>query len=156
MNEKLWDAENGAYLGFDLVVGQPIRVYATAGFLPLYAGVPAQERAARMVEGMQQGGYSLRGGGIVPVPSYDPHGYGFSPSRYWRGPVWINIDWLLMRGLRRYGFDKEAEILGDAIVELVRRAGFYEYFDPFGGEGHGSDLFSWTAALFLDAVSEGR
>ena len=156
MNEKLWDAENGAYLGFDLVVGQPIRVYAAAGFLPLYAGVPAQERAARMVEGMQQGGYSLRGGGIVPVPSYDPHGYGFSPSRYWRGPVWINIDWLLMRGLRRYGFDKEAEILGDAIVELVRRAGFYEYFDPFGGEGHGSDLFSWTAALFLDAVSEGR
>jgi hypothetical protein len=156
MNDKLWDAERDTYLGFDLVVSQPIRVYAAAGFLPLFAGVPGKERAACMVEGLQQGGYSLSGGRTIPVPSYDPYGYGFSPSRYWRGPVWINIEWLLMRGLHRYGFDREAEILGNAIVELVRRAGFHEYFDPFSGDGHGSDLFSWTAALFLDVVTEGQ
>ena len=61
-----------------------------------------------------------------------------------------------MRGLRRYGFGKEAEILSNAIIGLVRRAGFHEYFNPFTIEGHGSDLFSWTAALFLDVVSEGQ
>ncbi|HET7271075.1 MAG TPA: trehalase family glycosidase, partial [Rubrobacter sp.] len=154
MNGKLWDAQHGTYLGFDLVVSQPIRVYAAAGFIPLYAGVPNEERAYRMVESLEQGGYSLEGRRIVPVPSYDPYGYGFSPSRYWRGPVWINMNWLLMRGLYRYGFEKEAERLGNTIIELVRRAGFYEYFDPFSGDGHGSDLFSWTAALFLDVVSE--
>ena len=30
----------------------------------------------------------------------------------------------------------------------------YEYYDPTTGFGHGSDLFSWTAALFLDVVLE--
>ena len=29
-----------------------------------------------------------------------------------------------------------------------------KYYDPTTGFGHGSDLFSWTAALFLDVVLE--
>ena len=156
MNEKLWDAEHGTYLSFDLVVSQPIGVYAAAGFLPLYAGVPDKERAGHMVEGLQEGGYSLKGGGLIPVPSYDRYGYGFSPSRYWRGPVWINVDWLLMHGLERYGFEEQAARLRETMVELVRNAGFYEYFDPMSGEGHGSDFFSWTAALLLDVLLEDR
>jgi glycogen debranching enzyme len=156
MNDKLWDAEQGIYLDFDLATSQPIRVYAAAGFLPLYAGVPDKERAGRMVGGLQQGGYSLCNGGAIPVPSYDRYGYGFSPSQYWRGPVWINVDWLLMRGLERYGFDEQAARLREIMVELVRNAGFYEYFDPISGEGHGSDFFSWTAGLLLDVLLEDR
>ena len=156
MNDKLWDARHGTYLGFDLVTSQPIRVYAAAGFLPLYAGIPDKKRAGRMVGGLQKGGYSLTGQGIVPVPSYDCYGYGFSRSQYWRGPVWINVDWLLMRGLERYGFEEQAFRLRETLVGLISNAGFYEYFDPISGEGHGSDLFSWTAALLLDALLEGQ
>jgi hypothetical protein len=39
---------------------------------------------------------------------------------------------------------------------LCKEQGFYEYYDPTTGFGHGSDLFSWTAALFLDVVLENR
>jgi hypothetical protein len=39
---------------------------------------------------------------------------------------------------------------------LCRDQGFYEYYDPTTGLGHGSDLFSWTAALLLDVVLEDR
>jgi hypothetical protein len=39
---------------------------------------------------------------------------------------------------------------------LCRDQGFYEYYDPTTGFGHGSDLFSWTAALCLDVVLEDR
>jgi neutral trehalase len=154
VNEKLWDEEQASYLDFDLVSGQPIRVYAAAGFLPLYAGVPDERRARRMIDGLRGSGFWFED--VIPVPSYDRYGFGFSPSRYWRGPVWINLDWLLMRGLERYGFEKEAERLRSTIIELVRRTGFFEYFDPLTGEGHGSDFFSWTAALFLEVVSDGR
>ena len=100
--------------------------------------------------------FGLGGGGAAAVPSYDPLGFGFSPSRYWRGPVWINIDWLLLRGLARYGFEEHSRHLRETIVELVEDTGFYEYFHPATGAGHGSDLFSWTAALLLDVVLEGR
>ena len=154
MNEKLWDEEQASYLDLDLVSGQPIRVYAAACFLPLYAGIPDERRAQRMLDGLRDSGFWFED--VIPVPSYDRYGYGFSPSRYWRGPVWININWLLMHGLERYGFEKEAERLRRTIVELVGREGFFEYFDPLTGEGHGSDFFSWTAALLLDVMANDR
>lgn len=156
MNEKLWDEEHGSYLDFDLVAGQTIQVYAAAGFLPLFAGIPDGNRARRMVGRLKTTGFGLGGGGVAAVPSYDPLGFGFSPTRYWRGPVWINIDWLLMHGLARYGFEEHARHLCETIVDLVRDAGFYEYFHPTTRAGHGSNLFSWTAALVLDVLANGR
>jgi hypothetical protein len=59
-----------------------------------------------------------------------------------------------MSGLERYGYKAEAKLLRDTIQSLCRDEGFYEYFDPTTGAGHGSDLFSWTAALFLDVALE--
>ena len=154
IDRKLWDEEHGIYLDFDLITYQPIHVYVAAGFLPLYAGIPDQERARRMLESMNNTGLSLGDESLIPVPSYDRYGYGFSPVQYWRGPVWINIDWLLMRGFERYGFREQAERLRQTIVRLVQNGGFHEYFDPFTGRGHGSNFFSWTAALLLDVLMD--
>lgn len=72
--------------------------------------------------------------------------------RYWRGPVWINTNWLLWSGLRQHGRDRKASEIARASLALVARSGQYEYFDPFGGAGYGSDAFSWTAALTLDLL----
>jgi hypothetical protein len=44
MNRKLWDEERATFLSFDLVEGRPLRVYTTAGFLPLFAGAPTRRR----------------------------------------------------------------------------------------------------------------
>ncbi len=150
MNEKLWDEDHATYLDFDLVTGQPLRVYVVAGFLPLYAGIPGVDRARRMVKVLESPNFCLGDASARAVPSYDRFGFGFSPDRYWRGPVWANINWLLMRGLERYGFDEHAGHLRQTIIDLVEGQGFYEYFDPASGGGHGSNFFSWTAALFLD------
>jgi hypothetical protein len=154
MNEKLWDEDHGTYLDFDLVSNRPIHAYVAPNFVPLYAGIPDEGRSHRMVEGLESPNFGLKDKGIVPVPSYDRYGFAFFPTRYWRGPVWINIDWFLMRGLERYGYEEQAERLRDAIVVLCRDEGFYEYFDPLTGAGHGSDLFAWTAALLLDVTMD--
>ena len=45
----------------------------------------------------------------------------FDPRRYWRGPVWVNINWFLMRGLERAGLAAEAEELRRLTLELVGR-----------------------------------
>jgi len=86
------------------------------------------------------------------IPSYDLHGRGFDRRRYWRGPVWINTDWLVWRGLRQHGETALAGEVEDSMVGLVRCSGFREYYDPFGAQGYGSDDFSWTAALLLDVL----
>ena len=154
VDRKLWDEEHGIYLDFDLNTYQPIHVYVAAGFLPLYAGISDGERARRLLDSLQNSGFSLGDESLIPVPSYDRYGYGFSPVRYWRGPVWINIDWLLMRGFERYGFREQAQRLRQTIVRLVQNGGFHEYFDPLTGSGHGSNFFSWTAALLLDVLMD--
>lgn len=156
IEEKLWDEEHGIYLDYDLVSRRPIYVYCAAGFVPLFAGIPGEERARRMVDFLEHGGFGLSGKGIKPVPSYDVHGFGFSPTRYWRGPVWININWFLMRGLERYGYREHSSRLRTTIRELCERSGFYEYFDPATGQGHGSVLFSWSAALLIDTLLSPR
>ncbi|AHY48175.1 Trehalase (plasmid) [Rubrobacter radiotolerans] len=155
INDKLWDGERGTYLGFDLVSGAHIKVLAAPNFVALYGEVPDRKRARAMLARLSSPSFSLTEGTGVPVTSYDRLGFGFSSVRYWRGPVWVNIDWFLMHGLRRYGYEDEADRLREAIVRLCREEGFYEYFDPTTGMGHGSDLFSWTAALLLDVVLEG-
>ena len=152
MNEKLWDEEHSIYLDFDLVSNRLLEVYVAPNFVPLYAGIPDEERAHRMVGTLETTGFGLSDESLTPVPSYDRYGFAFFPTRYWRGPVWTNINWFLMRGLERYGYEGQAKRLRETIISLCRSQGFYEYYDPLTGIGHGSDLFSWTAALYLDVV----
>jgi hypothetical protein len=59
-----------------------------------------------------------------------------------------------MRGFERYGFREQAQRLRQTIIGLVQNAGFYEYFDPLSGRGHGSEFFSWTAALLLGVIMD--
>jgi Trehalase len=155
VDERLWDEFRGTYLDYDLVEGSPMRVYFGPNLVgPLYAGIPDQARAKRVVDTLENEGFGLSDENVTPVPTYDLHGYEFSQERYWRGPVWINIDWFLMHGLEAYGYGEHAERLRQTIIGVCRDEGFYEYFDPTSGEGLGSILFSWSAALLLDVLLE--
>jgi glycogen debranching enzyme len=77
--------------------------------------------------------------------------------RYWRGPVWVLVNWMVVDGLAHAGLDGLARRLREATLALVTREGFCEYFDPRDGTGIGGQGFSWTAALtlsWLDALDE--
>jgi glycogen debranching enzyme len=77
-----------------------------------------------------------------PLPTAAPSGVSFDGHRYWRGPTWINVNWLLAPHV-------DLEVV-ERSLELLRRHGFREYFDPFTGEGLGTRSFTWSAALALD------
>ena len=44
--------------------------------------------------------------------------------------------------------------LTDDIVRLTDRSGLREYFNPTTGSGHGTDDFSWSAALLIDVIGD--
>ncbi|MDD3916303.1 MAG: trehalase family glycosidase [Synergistaceae bacterium] len=155
VNRKLWNGDRGYYADYDLASEKPIPMPALAGFSPLFARIPGEERAETMLRrlltpsfglGAEQKGY--------PASSYDREAPEYSPRRYWRGPTWIQMNWLLMHGLRAYGRNDQAERLRRAIAELPAKGGFREYFNPETGEGHGAHRFSWTAALLIDVLYE--
>ncbi|GHO66830.1 hypothetical protein KSC_057220 [Ktedonobacter sp. SOSP1-52] len=152
VNSKLWDEEHGIYVDFDLVENKQIHVQSAAGFLPLFAGIPDTNRAQRMYSYLNSRSFCGLDEACYALPSYDRQAPDFSPNRYWRGPVWINLDWLLYHGLRRYGFLEYAQRVRQSVLDLVQQHGFYEYYNPLNGEGHGTHQFSWTAALLLDML----
>ena len=155
IRRKLWHPEHQIFDSFDLVANESIEVDTAAGFLPLFAGAASREQAASLYERLDSASFcALQQGNCFTVPNYDIEKEGFDRSNYWRGPVWININWMLALGLRRYGYTLKADSLQKDLLQLPLRFGFHEYFDSFDGTGYGSDKFGWTAALFIDLVHE--
>ncbi len=156
LRDKLWHANHGAFDVFDLRAGEPIGTLTAAGFMPLLCGAPTDAQAKVMYEFLESRAFcTMDDARCFSIPNYNLEGDYLDTSNYWRGPVWINTNWLLLQGLSRYGFQEKAESVRRDMITLVKRYGFYEYFDPYTGKGYGTDNFSWTAALFLDVALEG-
>jgi glycogen debranching enzyme len=88
-----------------------------------------------------------------PVPTVALADPAFDPERMWRGPVWLNTNWLLVEGLRRSGCPDAARRLAERTLAMVVAAGgAFEYFNPVtaGRPPRAVPAFGWTAALFID------
>ncbi|KAF4405291.1 hypothetical protein CRI70_28680 [Streptomyces sp. Ru87] len=153
--ERLWDAEAGQFLCRDLRSAGSglVPERSAAGLLPLIVpGLPDDVVTAllRTATGRH---FGLGSADVRLVPSYDLCGEAFNAKRYWRGPAWFNVNWLLERGLRQYGREARADALRTAILSAADSSSLAEYVDPHTGRGRGARDFSWTAALALDLLT---
>ena len=64
------------------------------------------------------------------------------------------MNWLIIDGLQRYGYHDHAAVLRESTLEMIEKAGFYEYFNPLDGTPAGVANFSWTAALAIDLLKQ--
>jgi len=83
------------------------------------------------------------------VPSLDPDDPGFQMIRYWRGPVWAVVNWMIGTGLAEAGHAAPAERIRGDTRAMMDQTGFFEAYSPIDGSGSGGDDFSWTAAIRL-------
>lgn len=152
--ERLWDSQEGTYHSYDLRLRQPIRVRTASCALPLYGSIPDQDRAVQIKQHLYTVCPFHQEHLCVAVPTYNRTQRGFQASNYWRGPIWININWMICKGLLDYGFKELAGKIRLNIFRLVEQLGFWEYFYPLDRRGLGSEHFSWTAALVIDLLCE--
>jgi neutral trehalase len=145
--EELWDPYTEQYYSRDFVTHKLLKEQSCAALLPLYAGTISKERAALLVKSLENEHIF---GPPYPVPSVPLNSPWFNAERYWQGPTWFNINWLVADGLRRYGYRAHAGALIESSLELVQQHGFYEYFNPLSGDPLGANNFSWTAAIAID------
>jgi glycogen debranching enzyme len=145
--ETLWDQYTEAYYSRDFVTHRLLKEPSIATLLPLYAGTISKERAAILVKSLENEHIF---GPPYPVPSVPLNSPWFNAERYWQGPTWFNTNWLVIDGLRRYGYKDHADALIEGCLELVTQSGFYEYYNPLSGGPLGANNFSWTAAITID------
>lgn len=132
-----------------LVGGRPVEVGTPLGLLPLFTGRLPRPVADRLVADLG----SSRFDGAYGIPSVAFGDPAFDPEEMWRGPVWMNINYLLIDGLRRSGHPVEADRLTERCLAAVAAAGgMPEYWNPLTGRRayQATTGFGWTAALFLD------
>ena len=147
--QSLWHEELGAFVSRDSRHKETLPVASSASLLPLYAGLASPQQAERLAT------LSLRWLEQAPfgLASADPASEDFEPQRYWRGPSWLHINWLIALGFERYGMHRNAESMRLASQRCVDSAGYYEYFHSVTGQGCGGADFSWTAAMDIYWVS---
>ncbi len=153
MNAKLWDEATGMYYPYDLRNDRRLQIKTSSGLAPLFGGACDSGRAARLAEQLDSGFVPNQEWSLVPsTAASEPS---FSSTKYWRGPVWVNMNWMFYHGLARHGFTSVAERVKADTLSLIEQTGLYEYFDARppadgGRAGLGSDSFSWSAALYID------
>jgi mannosylglycerate hydrolase MGH1-like protein len=173
INQRLWSDEHGFYFDYDTDHGVSSRIFASSGFLPLLCGAAGEAQAVRLAEHLSN---RASFGTPLPVPSIAASDVAHYSPDLFRGPVWINVNWMIVRGLERYGLCDAAERLRQRSVAEIERTCdkygvFFEYFDDRGKTDPPALLrkgkcapevspyhqaihdFGWTATLYLDWVA---
>lgn len=150
---QLWDAQRGDFRA--LLHGAPLETETPFGLLPLLTGRLPQPIVERLVERLTDPQRFWTPNPLATVARSDP---AFNPMQMWRGPVWININYLFVEALERNGYATLAGELRRKTLELVmRHRDIYEYYHPVNGERppKAAPMFGWSAALFIDlAIQE--
>ena len=114
-------------------------------FAPLFAGIFTRKETKQLVEKHLLNKDEFWTPYAIPTVAVNERK--FSARGYWRGPMWVNVNWMLHRGLTRYGFKDVAEQLLRKTVAAVKKSGFREYYNPLTGEGLGARQFGWSTLV---------
>ncbi|QBD74510.1 glycogen debranching protein [Ktedonosporobacter rubrisoli] len=145
-----WDEQAGIFWASRH--GQRIPVCTPFHLFPLITGRMPENIAARLVATLTN---EKKFWGHHPVPTVAFDDPSFNPLSMWRGPVWLNVNYLLIDGLLRAGYPEQARELRWRTLELALAAeDFYEYYHPLTGQKppRATHAFGWSAALFIDLV----
>lgn len=171
VDSTMWDPETGFYYNVDRDTnafvtpqGLDLRRMEIIGFLPLWAGIAPRERAATLIRHLTDPARFWRRFGVPTLAADDP---GYEPlvrrCCQWNGAVWLEWDYLVFDGLRRYGYPGVARQLGRRMVDaaatqLRRRHRFNESYSPDHSLVRSPDNYVWNgilARVLLDLAGEG-
>ncbi|WP_108661678.1 MGH1-like glycoside hydrolase domain-containing protein [Acuticoccus kandeliae] len=146
--DAMWSEEVGAHTTYDVRTGKRGGAVSSASFLALGKDLVSSEQRERIEAHFDRQAKVCR----YMAPSYDPASPEYDEKRYWRGPVWLVVNWLIATGLAEAGDAARAERLRADSEALVEAGAFHEYFSPETGAPLGGGAFTWTAAAWLDWV----
>lgn len=160
INRLMWDEQDGLYYDYNFA-GKEVRRYPfVTTFYPLWVGVADKSQAARIVANLH---LFERPGGLLTSTHVT--------GSQWDAPFgWAPTEMIAIQGLRRYGYNKEADritanFLSLILKEFIQHNTIVEKYDVERREsevsaglkfGYKSNEigFGWTNAAFVELYSQ--
>lgn len=130
INSTLWCEDDGFYYDYDLQLSRLNKINSVASFLTVFAGVCDESQCKKLVahlENPEEFGTEF----LIPSISLKDKTFG---SDMWRGPVWINYNYMISKGLTEYGNHLLAQKIKDKTLSVInewydRTGTVYEFYD---------------------------
>jgi alpha,alpha-trehalase len=160
INRLMWDSKDGLYYDYNYVEKRVRRYPFATTFYPLWAGIASREQAARVVANL---GILERPGGVLTSTNVS--------GSQWDSPFgWAPLQMIAVNGLRRYGYNQEADRLSANFLSMVLKE-FIDHntiVEKYDVAARKSDIsagikfgyaanqigFGWTNAAFTELYSE--
>ena len=148
---KLYNQKKNIFFNIDLRNKKKINIPSITHYFILFADLKNKVLNNQIIKNLKKHSSKEK----YLLSSVKSNHQKFEEKRYWRGPVWINCNWIIYQGLKNKNI-KLAKQIKRKTINLVKQKGFNEYFSCKTGKGFGATNFSWTAALFLDLILENK
>lgn len=162
----LWDTVTQFYYnryelnkGFTFRKTDDLKIKEIIGFLPMWAGVSSKKNADKLMISLREPGEFWRPYGIPTLTAKSDY---YNPMGYWNGPVWVQWDYLVCRGLHDYGYNKEASeitarVFDNMIWNLKQDHVFWEFYSADDHRAGWNKTYIWAgiaARMLIDEYSE--
>ena len=146
---KLYNHDIDEFISRDLNTNKDILIPSITNYFTLIADLKNNKLNNKIINNLKNHNLNEKYFFSTIKPDHES----FEEKRYWRGPVWINCNWLIYQGIKNK--DKEYSIkIKNETISLIENKGFHEYYSCNDGSVMGANNFSWSAALYLDLVMQ--
>ncbi len=142
INRVMWDPQDKFYYNVSMsdnaftFEGRSLKRKELIGFLPMWAHVATRAQAKELVKHLTDPNAFWRRYGVPTLAADDPHYTPFVDGCCrWNGPVWLLWDYIVMRGLKNYGYDDLSRQVGRKMfsavsTQLSTNHHFWESYSP--------------------------
>ena len=159
IDQYLWDEEAGLYFDYNFETGKRRHYEFASTFYPLWVGAASKQQAARVVKNLPL--FEAPGGILTSTQV---------TGNQWDAPFgWAPIQLIAVEGLRRYGYQAEADRIARKFISLVTKefeehGTIVEKYDvkrresdvaadiKFGYSGNQVG-FGWTNGVFVELLA---
>ena len=139
LNKKLFSSD--FYYSYDLIRNKLVKIKTITGLTPIILNYNVEHIKHNLTKVFLNEHYK--------ISCLDRNETIFDPINYWRGPMWINLSWLIYNGLHNNKYHDLAGNIKAKCIEQINKLGFYEYFNSNIDQGCGDNYFSWTASIYI-------
>ncbi len=142
INRFMWDKQDKFYYHISMndhsffFEGKSLKRQELIGFLPMWAHVAGKDQARALVKHLTDPNTFWRKYGIPSLSAADPNYTPFVDGCCrWNGPVWLLWNYMVLKGLQNYGYEKIAlelknKMMLAVVTQLKKNHHFWESYSP--------------------------